>query len=186
MMIRENELGNKIALLGGARTGKDTAAQYLGAVYGHERFAFGDGVREVFHEILFPHIPTEPKPRDGYITLAQACRSIYPNVWVDKAKQVYHSMRAVGIESFVVTDVRQQNEIDWLREEGFVFLRITSNRQMERVEALGESLDVNNYLDNALNGFECLEIDNSGSLEELYAQLDEIMGYFGKGLEEED
>jgi len=182
-MIKENELGNKIALLGGARTGKDTAAHYLGAVYGHERFAFGDGIREVVHEVLFPHIPQEPKPRDVYIDFGQFCRSIYPNVWVDRAKQTYEAMK-LFTDAFVVTDVRQQNEIDWLKEEGFIFIRITSNRQTERSEALGEQLDLNNYLDNALNGFECLEIENNGTLEEFYAQLDEIMGYFGKNIED--
>lgn len=178
-----NADGKKIALLGGARTGKDTIAHYLNAVYGHERFAFGDGIREVVHEVLFPHIPYEPKPRDIYIDLGQYCRSVYPDIWVDRAKRTYYSMKNVGIDHFVVTDVRQPNEIEWLQSEGFVFVRVVSEKQLERSQKLGEQLDLKNKLDNALNDFECLTIENNGTLDELYLTVDELMTYFGQGLE---
>ena len=168
----------KIALIGGARTGKDTIAEYLGSVAGFTRLAFGDAMKEFLFSV-FQDPPEEPKPREAMIGFAQSCREIDPDVWVKHLHTSYSQYRNMGYENFVITDVRQENEIAYCRREGYLIIKVeaSNNLQVKRAKAGGEALNTFNVLDTlALNYKDYdLKIENNGSLLDLYKQIDTII-----------
>lgn len=124
----------KIAFTGKARAGKDYLADILVSEYGYEKHAFGDALKAYAHEI-FPAYPKEPKPRKLYQDFGQYMRQIEPDVWVS------HLFDAIeGVEKPVITDLRQPNELDALREAGFIIIAVKC-REDERVRRMKESGD---------------------------------------------
>ena len=164
----------KIALIGGARTGKDTIGYYLTTVYDFDKHAFADALRDNLFKV-FPDLPQVPKPRQAMIDYGQFCRKIDPLVWIKhldrKTKDVTH---AFGIENFVITDVRQQNEIDYCIENGYTLVKVVADREtvIERALQGGEVLDVDNELDKLALAYDGLTIENNGDLDHLYKQVD--------------
>lgn len=168
----------KIALIGGARTGKDTIAEYLGSKADFKRLAFGDKLKELMYK-TFIGLPQEPKPRNVMIEFGQACRKINPNVWIDQLHKTYNMYNSIGYENFVITDVRQPNEIEYCRNNGYLIVKVEASKdaQVERALAGGEVLDPNNILDTLALQFEDYDfkIENNGSLLDLYKQVDQIL-----------
>lgn len=134
--------GHLIGFTGYSRSGKDTAAE---ALTDHVRVAFADKVRQ----FLYQTSPTarqlvdqfgweraktlNPELVDWQIAIGQAARDvIHPDVWLDIVRRrVRH---APG--KYVVTDVRQPNEIEWVISQGGRVYRIvrsgTTPRAMDR------------------------------------------------------
>lgn len=164
----------RIALCGGLRSGKDTFANYLSA-YGFERLAFGDAMKEQAH-LTFPWVPREPKPRDLYIQYGQAMRAIDQEVWINHLNLTMNNHLAVGHDRFVISDVRQRNEFEWCKRNGFILIYIytDSDIQAERAAALGEDTSlVGNELDMLITPMECdIIVDNVGSLDDYYDTLE--------------
>lgn len=63
-----------------------------------------------------------PTPRDIWITMGNAVRSLIPTYWVD---QLIHTERRRGLHDIVlVTDVRYPNEVEAIRAAGGVYIRV--------------------------------------------------------------
>ena len=168
----------RIALIGGARTGKDTIAQYLGSKAGFKRLAFGDSLKE-FLFATFPDLPQEPKPRQAMIDFGQSCRAIDPLVWVKQLHRKARTYEKNGYTNFVITDVRQPNEIEYCRKNGYTLVKVeaSTEAQIKRAIAGGEVLDPENILDSlalSFDGYD-LKIENNGSLLDLYKQVDQLL-----------
>lgn len=168
----------KIALIGGARTGKDTIANYLGSKAGFKRLAFGDSLKDFLFEV-FPDLPREPKPRQAIIDFGQSCRDIDPLVWIKQLDRTARTYEKNGYANFVITDVRQANEIDYCREKGYLLVKVEASKeaQVKRALAGGEVLDTENILDSLALSFDSydLKIENNGSLLDLYQQVDKLL-----------
>lgn len=168
----------KIALIGGARTGKDTIAHYLKAVADFKRIAFGDALKKQLFEV-FPDLPHTPKPRKAMIDFGQFCRTIDPLVWIKHLDQTAFSYERSGYHNIVITDVRQQNEIDYCRANGYTIVKVVANASTCKERALegGEILEVNNELDILALNFKDYDylIENSGTVANLYEQIDHIL-----------
>lgn len=73
------------------------------------------------------------------------------------------------------------NEYQRLKDEGFVFIRITApvDLRIERAKKAGDAFelaDLDHPTELAVDSFEVdYEVENVGEPEELYAKLDEIM-----------
>jgi len=117
-----------IGLSGFKRSGKDTAAYALSARLGYTRVAFADALRdEVFERFgirLGDDDKDKPLPayglrsyRELLIEHAQERRAQNPDYWVDRVDAQVREYQKHGIR-IVVTDVRMQNEIEWLRSMG--------------------------------------------------------------------
>ncbi|WP_149093398.1 adenylate kinase [Paenibacillus terrae] len=173
-----------IGLLGRLRSGKDEVARYLSDNYGYMQFAFGDELKADFHR-RYPEIPRESKPRAGYQAHGQLMRALVDeDIWVRRClvevKRAYYAhldFRAV------ISDVRQPNEYDALKSAGYVLIRVEAPDAV-RIDRAIKSGDVFNYADlvhgteTALDGLVAdFTVDNSGSLDALHAQIDEIMRY---------
>lgn len=168
-----------IALTGKFRSGKDEVARYLCDKYGYKRFAFGDALKRHYHELFGP---TTGKDREGYQWFGQTMRERDPNIWVRKCFAAIDEMRSEWFRTrAVITDLRQPNEYDRCRSEGFVIVRINCPDEIRigRARAAGDDFtteDLHHETEQYVDTFGVdFEIDNSGTLDELYAQVDEIM-----------
>ena len=167
-------MGIKIGLVGKAGTGKDTVAAYLMAVYGFKKFAFADRLKELDFELFGP---TEGKDRKRLQQFGQFCRSIDPDVWV---KQLDKRIRGYG-GNVVITDIRQRNELDYCKENGFVIVKLFCDDEirLQRMKERGDifkSEDLNHETETQLDSFDYdYWIDNNGNFNALTTQVDYIL-----------
>lgn len=118
----------KIALVGYARSGKDTVGEmmqdYL-ELNGHGHtvlMGFGDALKDRFHD-AFPDVPEDPKPREGYERFGQLGRDLDNYIWI-KALEKDMNLCELSYSNVIVTDLRQPNEEKWARENGFIFVGV--------------------------------------------------------------
>ena len=176
----------KIALTGKLRAGKDEVARHLYIKYEFDRVAFGDALKRQAHEV-FPWISEAAKPRALYQQFGQLMREIEPDVWIKHVERKVNGVidfrvntgaERVGI---VVTDLRQQNEVDWCRANGFTLIRVTAPDDVRIARAIkaGDNFsenDLEHVTESAIDRFDCdFEIYNEGTVEELQAQVDAII-----------
>ncbi|MGO4897504.1 dephospho-CoA kinase [Bacillus sp. GM2] len=181
----------KIALTAPLRAGKSLAASYISLHYDFQPFAFGDELKDAFHR-AFPHVPRNPKPRAHYQKFGQWAREAFgEDVWIDAlmpkvaAYLDRHPCECGNNSSLknrvIIDDCRQSNEYQRLKDEGFVFIRITApvELRIERAKKAGDAFelaDLEHPTELALLDFEVdYEITNDGTIDELYAKLDALM-----------
>lgn len=123
-----------IGLHGRAGSGKDTAAARLVAAHGFMPLAFADPIREALSVIfglgehhwrdrVWKERPLEPydvSPRRLTQTMGTEWgrNLIRPDIWVLHARERLAQLKAIGLERIVFTDVRFDNEAEWLRLTG--------------------------------------------------------------------
>ncbi|WP_030855244.1 hypothetical protein [Streptomyces sp. NRRL S-475] len=173
-----------IALIGRARSGKDTVGARLVERFGYTRLAFADPLKEMALEIN-PWIPT------GYGVVVRLHRLIADVGW-DYAKENYPEVRrilqhtgqsirhrtpdywvralldtAYKVPSgpIVVTDVRYKNEAHALQRHGFRLVRLVRPGTEEMTHTSETELE---EIDTPLR------IVNSGTLEDLRAHADTL------------
>jgi len=184
----------RIAITGEMRTGKDTVAEYMEDKYILSPFAFGDELKKDFH-LQNPHIPKFPKPVKGYQLHGQYKRYTHgDDIWINlcfdqinKIRRVAQNYNITGTEaafSPLITDLRQPNEFDRLRAEGYIIIRVEAPLEVriERMKAAGDEFDENNLTFETEKHVKDFDVDhiivNDGTLEELYANVDAIMSDF--------
>lgn len=179
----------KLALTGKLRSGKDEIAKHLYLKYYFHKVAFGDKLREIYHE-TFPWIPTIPKPRAGY-QFMNVMREHEPDVWIRHAERRIRGMIdariSMGEETIgiVITDLRQQNELEWAKTAGFTVIRITAPEELriERAKKAGDNFteaDLYHKTEKEIDSFDVdYEIVNDGTVEELKGKIDAILSELG-------
>jgi dephospho-CoA kinase len=176
----------KIALTGKMRSGKDLCGNHLYIRYGFDRVAFGDALKKNAHA-TFPWVSEFSKPRALYQQFGQLMRQIEPDVWIKHAERavkgaidfrVNTGAEKVGV---VITDLRQPNEYEWARNNGYTIIRVTApdEDRIARAIAAGDNFDeedLEHETESYIDGFSVdAEISNSGTIDELKAQIDEII-----------
>ncbi|KZE04145.1 hypothetical protein B4117_4315 [Bacillus mycoides] len=182
---------HKIAITGPIRSGKSELAWYAHFIYGFKEFDFSAVLKDEFHR-LFPHIPRDPKPRAYYQKFGQWLREIDPDIWVKMTMGKVHgycfedSLNKVNHKSKVlVNGVRQPNEYQRLKDEGFTIIRVNSSDDLRIDRALSEGdvfteADLDHETESHIDTFEVdYEINNNGELIQLYDQFDTIMRDIG-------
>lgn len=124
-----------LGIAGLAGSGKDTAGRYLCERYGFERWAFADPIRAAVAAVLdWPVSDIEPQkdvPVPGLGVsprqLMQAFgteggRTLKRNLWLlVMERRLHQRLRAADRpRGIVVTDVRMENEGDWIRARGLL------------------------------------------------------------------
>lgn len=184
----------RIAFTGKMRSGKTTAADYLWMKYDFKTLSFGQPIKRIAEE-YFAHL-YEPiyssengksiagykKPRKLLQQIGQLFRQIDEDVWIKRAEQTmkyYEQYR--DTRGIVIDDLRQPNEYEWARANGFVIIRINApdSLRIERAKAAGDDFDeadLTHETERYIDGFAVdYEIDNARSLEDLERQIDEII-----------
>lgn len=191
-----------IAFMGHARSGKDTAGRYLVENHGFRRVSFADPVRESLLA-LDPIVEADverygdghrdvraetvrlsevvgsfgwERAKDGYPEVrallqrmgTDAVRGVVgDDTWIRVARDKVDAANLEGVP-VVVTDVRFPNEAAFLRAEGFHLVWLTRpgfepvNRHASENSVSFEDADS--------------VLPNSGTLDELYALLDTLVG----------
>ena len=118
-----------IGLAGRARSGKDTVAGFILAATGGYRYSFADPIRAMLKAIgvdlddpywlerkedPIPILGASPRRLMQTLGTEWGRQQIHPNIWLLLAQQQL-VIRGPGM---VVTDIRFENEADWVRERG--------------------------------------------------------------------
>jgi dephospho-CoA kinase len=184
----------KLAICGRARSGKDTVANYLEETFAFTKFAFADDMKHLLHK-LFPHISDQPKPRRAYQVFGEGLRNLdlpgADHVWIDACMRKvnahiwWHSEVDNRGANVVITDLRMQLELDYLRKNGFTIIRVTApdEGRIARAIAAGDDFtvhDLTHETELAIDSFTVdYEIHNDGSIDDLKRKIDEIMEAIG-------
>ncbi|WP_083412250.1 AAA family ATPase [Exiguobacterium sp. KRL4] len=177
----------KIAFIGPMRSGKSEAARYLAETYDFEKVSFGDHLRYCV-ETVWGVNETGVKPRAQLQQLGQLARQFDPDVWVKPLAAKVFQLTAGNANrerqvSVVIDDLRQPNEYEWCKANGFTIVRVISSpeAQKERIEALGETYNPAHLAHeteqhHANFAPDHLLINVTGtSLDQLHAQLDALI-----------
>nr|WP_257151584.1 hypothetical protein [Bacillus thuringiensis] len=148
-------------------------------------------LKDEFHR-LFPHVPRDPKPRAYYQKFGQWLREIDPDIWVKMTMDNVHkycfedSLNKVNHKPKVlVNGVRQPNEYQQLREEGFIIIRVNASDDLRigRAHSAGDvftEADLTHETESHIDTFGVdYEINNNDELIQLYGQFDTIMNDIG-------
>ena len=106
-----------IGLIGLAGSGKDTAAKALKELY-FQRVAFADQVKNIAFDFGWNGLK-DKRGRKLLQDLGMAGRAYKESIWID-----YVHEETVGFGNHVFTDVRFQNEADYIRGLGGIIVRI--------------------------------------------------------------
>lgn len=137
----------KIALVGKKRSGKDLASAII-----HSEstsvisLSFGSAMKYHAHRI-FTDVPEEPKPRSLY-QFMDKMREYDPLVWIKHLDSMYKILsRDYGYGTYVITDVRSEDQAIWCRENGFTLVKIHASDEIrrERLENAGETYDEHEF-----------------------------------------
>jgi len=154
---------HKLAITGLSRTGKSTAADYLSEVYGFYVYDMSDDLKlDYYNEIVSrgERVEREGKPREGYQLFGQLKRYAKgEDHWIDKVHKritMDHSaieyrkeesgnvaLRNNPHHKVLLTGLRQPNEFEYARENGFTIIRLEVDEdiRIERIKASGEVVD---------------------------------------------
>jgi dephospho-CoA kinase len=165
----------KIAFTSWAGAGKTVSADYLRLNYDFNVSSFADGIKFV-DRYLFG---SGKKDRLRLQTIGQFFRTMDKNIWISRLLDTVS-----GEENFVCDDLRQWNEYEALNSNGFRIIRIVADEDI-RIQRLIErdgSCDVSLLYNESESGCSNLtlpEIENNGTLEELYEKIDILMSSYG-------
>lgn len=179
-----------IALTGAMRSGKDTVADYLVGKYGYTRFAFGDGLKDVCRALYPDQFADGNKPRALLQGFGEDVRKYDSDVWVRKCFARIEGARIDcdndnGNYTYpfrsVISDLRLPSEIERCRTEGYVIIRVKApsalriHRAIESADKFAMS-DLTHDTESHVDSFAVdYELENGGTLAELYTQVDAIM-----------
>lgn len=173
-----------IGLCGKAGSGKDTAADHLVAAHGFYKHPLAWPIKEMLAAIgLKPEDFEDRKAKEAILSrygvsyrhLAQTLgtewgRSINPNFWLMCAAQKYDEINESGkYKGFVVSDVRFENEADWVRKRGSL-IHVTG-----RSEKLGEKESQHVSEAGVLLRGNDLILNNFGTIEYLQSRMDVLV-----------
>ncbi len=136
-----------IGVTGRARVGKDTFGQYLVEEYGFEQAYFAKALKDMLTALGFAeknYQTTEEKEAvipdlsRSYRYLAQTLGTewgrnmVHPDIWLIMMERKWSKLRALNgyFAKMVITDVRFENEANWVRNAGGVIVHVRS--QLDR------------------------------------------------------
>lgn len=167
----------RLAFAGQMRSGKDTAAEYVVRQLGAKNMKFADPIYDILHYAQDRCGVERHKDRFflQWLGTDWARNTLDPQIWInillrDIKKQKGH---------IVVSDARFSNEFEALKRAGFKLIKIDREEELRaqfhetghtsEFETHSSEWDVTMYQD-----FDMV-IHNNGSLEDLYAKMDELI-----------
>lgn len=194
----ENE-SIRIALTGKMRSGKSTFARELSLYHGFQTISFGGSLKsyadklfaysdvypieEITREGVFgTEVVSSKKPRKLYQDFGQIMRQLDPNIWVQHAgssMEVWEDSRST--KGIVIDDLRQPNEFEWCRKNGFIIIRVVTDEdsRVDRIKREGDAFvvgDLKHDTEMHSDNFEVdYEIVNNGSYDEFMADIEHLI-----------
>lgn len=176
----------KVALVGKARSGKDTLGEYLANNYTFKRFYFAQGIEEIINK-YFPEAFEGGKPRKHYQHIGQELRALNSDVWINYLQRnVDQYLLENPNANVIVTDCRQANEEKVLREQGYLIVKVACDEQvrLDRILKSGEEFNPEIFYHNTERQTEVIvphiHIQNDGTLEELHSAAEVVIQYYNE------
>lgn len=182
-----------IVITGKMRSGKDETSNHLCEKYGYTQFAFGDELKRYANDLFGVH--GGGKRRELYQWFGQTMREREPDIWVRKCfervemyagRPVYYGDFRFGWERrAVISDLRQPNEYERCRAEGFVIIRVTApdGIRIHRAIESGDRFEYSDLVHETESHVDSFKVDyeiiNDGTLEQLHAKIDAVMEVIG-------
>lgn len=131
---------NLIGLIGKARSGKDTAANYLQMLHGYNRYAFAEPIKDMISaafgyqigesegadkEQVIEWLGKSPRQLMQLLGTEWGRDLVHPNLWLLLADQTLQHHTRVGSHGLVISDVRFDNEAEWIIKQGGTLIEIT-------------------------------------------------------------
>lgn len=176
-----------IGVVGLARHGKDTVANYLAKKYGFEIISFATALKEIV-QILFGVTLDSHKTkyfpgwnmtyREILQKVGAKMREVHEDVWVRKVTNVILIVKIFGKEnrSFVVPDVRYKNEIEAIKElEGKLIKIIRTDYESElskTEQAHPSETEMNSIPDSK---FDLIIKAESGDIDYIHQEIDKFL-----------
>ncbi len=114
----------KVAICGRMCSGKTTLANYIMRTFpGYQTYSFAQKVKELCVELF----AMKGKDRPLLINFANKMREIDPDVWVNQVLQ-----QTKGKPNCIIDDVRYQNEVDALIQDGWIFIQLHVPREIQK------------------------------------------------------
>lgn len=167
----------KIMINGRSLVGKDETADYLVSKYRFKKIAFSEPLYWIHNNIF----RQKQKNRKLLQAIGQFGRFFYRDIWIKIAL-----WKSKKYENVVWSDVRQENEYLIGYQNGFIPLRVKAdlNTRIERCKQRdGIEPDISLWekpVETGADNFFYNEIENNGSLEELYQKIDKVMEGFNE------
>lgn len=160
----------KIGLIGLKRSGKNTFGDIAVKEFGYKELAFADELKK-YAKLLFPdHFKNNDKPVKLLQDFGEGMRKIDTDIWVKLLANNFDKTDELNV---VVTDVRHQNEVDYLRSKGFTIVKIENNISdiIDRCRATESDFEPNLLLHESeqlalRDDVADITIENKGTLEE--------------------
>lgn len=184
-----------IGFLGKKHRGKDTCCDYIVEKYGYKSNSFAGplkrGIQEWFgfsDNQLFTELKEEIdenwgiSPRKAFQLIGtELGRNIIPKLlpnlntsfWIKSFDIWYEKNKNLDI---VVSDVRFQDEVDYIRSKGGIIIKIT-RKECDEYEIVETDLHKSEIEIDKIKNY-TLGIDNDGNLNDLYLKLDDIVTVF--------
>ena len=166
-----------IGLIGRARSGKDTVAQYLAMQHKFTQVAFADPMKEML-EAAFGNINFRDGDREQLIDwLGKSPRQLMQTLGTEWGRNTIHPdlwtliterkvLKAIDFNwSMVISDVRFHNEADMILKHGGELWQI----QRDTTETVNAHVSEQHSWDT----YQTKTIENNGSLEELFLKVEE-------------
>lgn len=135
----------KVALTGKLRSGKDSAAfEFL--KHGYHGYKLSMGITEIIQTYFSDELNSDKKLRNHYTTIGQSLRQLDDLVWVKRTwNEIERDHLLTNCENVIITDLRQKNEEEFLRNKGFVIVKVECADQLriERSLSIDKDFDLN-------------------------------------------
>lgn len=183
-----------IGIYGKARSGKDTAADYLAKRHGLMKYAFAEPIKQMLTACFGNHFYEGdrsgicPETGKSYREMMQTlgtewgCNMMHPDLWVRMAASKWQGVKDVmgsmseegrgaykGYKGMIISDVRTRSEAKWVRSAGGVVIELYGRGTEVPVGIPGHISEA---------GLKPWEVDmglnNGGSLEQLYENLNGV------------
>ena len=187
----------KIALIGKARSGKDTFANNLSSsmyemldvpdYFNDSQYSFAEELKNIVGK-LFPNVE---KDREKLVAVGEFMRSLDPDVWVKQLEENYSEVKEFNFEEIqrtqgnavptlsIITDVRRENEAQWALDNGFTLIYVSAfeayRQGRSSLQDIMQARPVDDEVDKVIEAFDPLEVKNNGTEEELYAKAESLI-----------
>lgn len=160
----------KLAFSGKISSGKDTCAEYLINQYGGTKHSFAAAIYHIMHYAQEVCGFSQEKDRKFLQFVGTEWgRSRDPDVWIKTAIR-----NTPLLENVYMTDVRFPNELQALKANGWITVRLKRTTQSDdtRIGTGTTTHESEIALDGVPDSAYDFIVENNGTLQELYGQLD--------------
>lgn len=176
----------RLAITGNIRAGKDTFAEYFIKDLGFEQFTFAEGIHDVVGH-YFPHAYKDGKPREYLQVIGQAFRQLDADIWVrtlDEELQKHYSWYPQPENAnVIITDLRQPNELAYLKANGFYVVRVEADfdKRVKRATESGDNFNIESFHHETEKNVSKLIVDysvtNNDTIEDLHEKAKWVYGW---------